>query len=603
MITVEKLIQILWKPFIVDVENGLPVFFTFNRSFISDLLNDEGISCKDPVELINEFANKYIIVKNNRASLMPNALDSVVNGFSPAIIIVCQQILAVEEMVNDEDGIISAESYFPRLRKMISIDLDGSSLNPFKFEQFKSLWKCLACEVSTINGCNEDTITFKFDEFKGKYKASIFPFSQALFTRQDLFLICAIIGEDIRNSSRQIIWQKLMDIRQRLPRRASQRLLHIQKEKILDQIENFLQLYNYDFPTLDILKNEPEYTTELTVYKAPATDWLGNDEYRMLLNNITEKHKSYDEQEIHTLLTKHLKHMGGFIILPLTIYDTWIQSRSEIEIIPGDSFLIIMNEDGLNNGSRTLSSRINVDINKLERHDFELLDDIFYIMEVLNEPSLNKTLFVKNGAFLDKSAVSVKEKYTWIGGCCIENRTNLYFVDFLPERVRFFNRQFEIHEVVTIDSHYVSLDFFKNDIKKLCEEATHIFEFPGNNKANIRIVATKQIKSFYLGFAMKESSYLEPVSSVIEGQLQLLSGYCFVNVNNNQIPVYLLAELVKSIVSNKSGERINKELYLKIKNIAINSSPTEELRSMLDKIFNENVRLPLKLIQSIQIYL
>ena len=70
-------------------------------------------------------------------------------------------------------------------------------------------------EIKSIDGYTDGvTITFSFDFPKGKNKNRALPISQALFSYEDLIVICQNIGIDfIRNSNKVLIKNELISIR------------------------------------------------------------------------------------------------------------------------------------------------------------------------------------------------------------------------------------------------------------------------------------------------------------------------------------------------------------------------------------------------------
>ena len=178
----ETLINVLWIPFLDQIRKGkgAPVYFTFHRQFLDELFKQNNVNCNS-FELINKVANTYYeVLGNNKVIIKSSAFIPLAGNFSPVIILVCQQVLAVEEMVRDERG-HSEDAYFPRLRKMISPCLKDLSSNPFEFSEFKKIWKTLKQELMTIEGFNEKLVNFDFTNKSRKNKARSVPLRSSSF--------------------------------------------------------------------------------------------------------------------------------------------------------------------------------------------------------------------------------------------------------------------------------------------------------------------------------------------------------------------------------------------------------------------------------------
>ncbi len=149
----------LWKAFGDDIASGDPVFFCFSRELLGEELGYLGLTSETLTNAVCEAARACFYVDGTHVWLQGGALSADASGFSLSIVLVCQQVLAVEEMVR-EGGSYSENAYFPRLRALMSPELAAHSANPFRFHEFERIWQTFAKEVRTISGSSDDTITF-----------------------------------------------------------------------------------------------------------------------------------------------------------------------------------------------------------------------------------------------------------------------------------------------------------------------------------------------------------------------------------------------------------------------------------------------------------
>ena len=236
----EALIQCLWNIFLPEIISGEPVRFCFSYDLLQKHFTKSGLTDKQPADHVGAVARNCFSVFGNRAFLSGEALEETSVGFSKAIILVCQQIIAVEEMISD-GAQYSENAYFPRLRKSMDERLPSWSANPFSFDEFEGIWKAFAREVWKINGSSHETITFEFDAYAGANKARQFPLSQALFSIGDLSGLATYCRLDrLRSISADEVWSEIRRERQRLGRRA-QRLINsgFLRERLIEQVRKF----------------------------------------------------------------------------------------------------------------------------------------------------------------------------------------------------------------------------------------------------------------------------------------------------------------------------------------------------------------------------
>src|SRR5262249_40771872 len=162
-----------------DIAKGGPVYFTFSAELVRTLLSERGHATADPILEVCEAARQLYFIAGDDAVLREHALDVGAGGRSLAIILVCQQVLAVESMVRVPVG-FSENAYFPRLRRLMSPLLAERSNNPFDFAEFEAIWRALGRDIRSVVGSADASITFRFGVESGVNKARAFPLSQAL---------------------------------------------------------------------------------------------------------------------------------------------------------------------------------------------------------------------------------------------------------------------------------------------------------------------------------------------------------------------------------------------------------------------------------------
>lgn len=609
MIDAEIIIKTLWQPFMKQIRNGDVVYFTFHRQFLVDLFESEKINCDHPVELINSLANVYIEVVGNKASIKPLAFIPLSNGFSPIIILVCQQVLAVEEMVRDESG-HSENAYFPRLRKMISSSLQEDSLNPFEFSEFEEVWRTLKKEMQSINVVSEKIATIHFGKGRGVNKARSFPLGQALFSSYDLKTICRIIGLDkLKQSDKDTIWTELRSIRKQLGSRAEKLTgLDFLRQRLLQQIISFSKVITFEH-LLDTDEKTPKINVnnDLIFFK-DEIDWLSEEFRAYIFNNIT-KERIDDENVISRHLHYLIDSNNGYMVLALgDSGDHWIKCKSEKEVRSGDTFLLIGNCSGIKTAEAILKRIFNIatfSVSNSQQHSYNIRNDKIILYEVVNDSKYHINFFVSDGGFLNKTSDdSQHDAYFWNGGFCINKKMHLYLIDYLPESIIFGNvTEFNMSDVVKINSKPLEFNYFKNNLEDSTEDRLFEFEFGCGFKANIRIAKSKNENVNYLGFKFNRLKHLNPVVEEIDNTFPMLQGYQLVNYTQTTIlPLSVLAAAIDALVHSSSGEKLKNYNLEKIRIIMIKSAPTKQLKSIISQLLVENATLPIQIIKQIEAY-
>ncbi len=504
MTEVESVVKALWQPLISDIKAGGPVFFCYYKDLLGELF--AGFSSDDPLEVLNRAANSLLEIDQGGVSLTSTALHPKVDGLSGAIVLVCQQVIAVEEMVKDRSG-FSEHAYFPRLRKMISEELPIQSLNPFySFDEFERIWRKLAQEIRTFEGSSELSITFRFGVEEGINKARSFPLSQALLTRGDLFSIARNVGiKVLKNSSRDRLWNLMRSEKGRLRRRAQNLMgLPFLRDRILDQVQLFTANLDPQKIVADVERHAVE-NLEMRFYK-DSIDWL-TEEFRIYLFDPSTSSRIDDDFRIHSLLHEQLSRAGYLILPPSSIGDSWILSRDELPICSGDTFLIVAGEDYLNHAYRVLSSVFkNFAPNSIHPVRFGLSPH-HRVAEVNVAQGTNVEFYIRSGKVVN-SPQKNSYTYNWIGGLCVDSRGNYFLPDYLPAKIRFSDAEYNLTQVASINGRAIPFEHLRNSINALSDNTVYELQFSGGRKARLGVAIKRPNSSDRMGYSLSSTGVL-----------------------------------------------------------------------------------------------
>lgn len=503
-----KLILALWEPFIEEVKTGDPVFFCFYREWLVSALSEIGISTDDPTKIINDAANRFFIVSSDEVIVRPQALAPIEGGFSAAIILVCQQVLAVEEMVRQQSG-YTENAYFPRLRRMISPKLEELSLNPFSFDEFEGIWRTLAKEIRSIHGSSDASITFRFGVEQGANKARSFPLSQALLSREDLYLLVRRIGVNrLKAADSQGRWALIRSERTQLRRRAQRLLsLHFLRDRIVEQVKGFVEKLDPSKLHFVEVQSQTAEKFEMRFYK-DSVDWF-TDEFRAyLLNGKGERLD--DEASIRRELSQNLTQKGYFVLPCSELGDSWIKTNADLEIKAGDTFLIIGRKAEFPRAWTIISSLVRSLTSATSESLESKFSDNIVIHEIKWPKSIPGAIKVRNGGISGGATESAVNRAEWLGGLAVNQGREKFLKDYLPISVQFGSEAIPISSVIRINDKYLSFSAFQQSLRTLDANQSYTFSFPNDRRARLSIAVSRGDPNDRMGYLVEDSGSMAP---------------------------------------------------------------------------------------------
>lgn len=518
----DQLVLSLWAPFVEKINTGKPVYFCFYHDFIERIIPENLLGGKSSADLIQSTILNNSTLSNGKIYLKQESLCKRECGFSLAIVYVCQQVLAVEDMSNDSGG-LSANAYFPRLRKAISSRLTEKSSNPFLFKEFERIWKTLEKEVLELSGGNFDCVTFRFGLESGLNKARYFPFSQGLLSHEDLEIVCLKVGlKKLRSSSKDRVYNHAIVYARNLSRRA-QKLMNIYylRENICDQIVTFAKSVDVEKIEDLIHVEEKIKEHEIIVFKE-SEDWF-SESFQSFLREKSSGEKIFDSDFISRAI-RNCKLRNGYILFPLSVSgDAWVKYDSLIEILPGDSFLLAGTAEDIikaANAILTISGSKSFFSKDFVRYDFYGLK----ISELtLPMDSINGVI-AKSGRFVGPSEFRSNSKFNWVGGVCLDYRSNKYLRGHLPNGLMHRNSILDMSSVTSINGHFISFSSFEDSIRNAEFDLTVDFVFEKEIKAKL-IVGVSRSEARRIGIKLNSSGKLDLSANFVDGEDAFITGF------------------------------------------------------------------------------
>ncbi|WP_415062096.1 hypothetical protein [Bdellovibrio sp.] len=544
MVDINLLVSILWRPFVEQAKTGDPIFFCFHAEMLVDLFRDARIPYDNPVRLINDVANSLIRIDDGDVEIDQSAFKRNKSGFSCAIILVCQQVLVVEDMVRDPAG-FSEKAYFPRLRARIG--LPEKSLNPFTFDDFERVWRQLSLELTSLPGASPKSITFSFGIESGINKARSFPMSQALLSRDDLLVLVQKIGiNNAKSSTHESLWGSIRQGRVFLRRRA-QRLIGFQilRDRIVDQVRHFL--LTVDLSKLQQLKMDRKIGEIAGVgfFKEPI-DWT-SEEYRMFIHSNSSNQRIFDESEIALEFEEAIRKKGFLVLPPEQTGDVWVKRRQVDLIAPGSMFLII--------GSKLEIRRAFELIGKFwpaftcDKSEEYVLSgrSIEWVVEVYWPKEMPDDLMIYDGALSADQRLESARRYDWIGGICLNKIHNRFLRNYLPTKVKFGDLEFSIEECKKINDRVISIQSILSEAGEATEDMLLELHFGEDRVAKISIAHNIMSEGDWMGYKMVKSGCLAPVLDRVDAVDSALIGFNLPFDSSKSFSVIQISALIKGL--------------------------------------------------------
>jgi hypothetical protein len=498
----------LWNVFRAEIGTGEPVFFCFSQETLKVHLSDQLLDGRSPLDLICAAAGACYEVYDNDVLLRRGVLSPVKSGFSMAIVLVCQQVLAVEEMVRDGSR-YSENAYFPRLRSLISPRLAQLSQNPFSFLEFESIWRTFSREILRIPGSRDDTITFEFDSYSGINKARRFPLSQALLSRADLAEIVARCRLDrLRRGSATDAWVEIRRERIHLSRRG-QRLVNsgFLRDRLIEQVQSYAR--RVAAPESRRPQSLPRNELDLAIC-LDLTDWAV-EAYAAFLIAKDGSRRVDDDSEVRAALAGALGERNYAFCAMNDFGDYWSFDEGVRQVAPGETMVLIGTAAGIERGRAVLdgaSPSIPLDDSRIR--PLGIASNI-HICPVGLPLSLVGFVLVRAGRIVADVPHARAASYEWVGGVCLDRRSRKFMREGLPLGVRFGHQEFRIDEVNGVENTPINWDGLRDVIWKLEADASFDLRFGAGEVARLSIaVAEAKLDEDAVGFLIDTHGRISP---------------------------------------------------------------------------------------------
>lgn len=581
MDSIDRLIQALWNLYALDIASGQPVYFCFCQDSVRGALKQAGIPSDSPLNVICDAAIRCFDITARHVNLRENALIGRADGRSMAIVLVCQQVLAVETMI--DDGRVSRNAYFPRLRELMSGDLRRDRQCPLSTDDFLRIWRTFKREIKRCEGCTAETVTFQFGRYKGSNKTRGFPFSQALLSRADLMNLQRRGRRNKLLSRRKDeAWRELRGANRYLSRRAqkliSEGSLH---EEILDQVRQFLE--RTPVPAAQAARRAEAHLLQLGIGIEPDYSIFNEQFFAFVQRKGTSTPIEDDDAAIYAKLEDILPADGYVFCPPSETDDYWLFEEREVTVSAGRSFAVVARGFGIQR-ARAILDGVNpsLDVPEERWRALGLSGDIRACrIELPKTSSLEITLRAGRIA-QSRSSVSTGSAFRWLGGICVDLRARKYLREALPEAVRFGSARFAISDLVGVGEQSIGWSGLKHRLDRLETDATLDLRYPNGNVARLSVAVMPRSIPVRVGFLIESDGTVGARLQPISDGAHALLGYSETAARSRPLSVVELGQLVQELRVRKKSEHSEDERRTLIGRVEVSGVPSI-LKSLIMK--------------------
>jgi hypothetical protein len=502
----------LWNEYLDLIKRGAPVYFNFTRDMVEYILNKNEIKFEDACELINKLASKYYLVDGETAFLCDEAFIQGDSGFSPVILLICQQVMVVEEMVKCES--FSENAYFPRLRTFMSKDLGEISQNPFYYDDFENIWKMLAREIYSISQ-NKSCITFNFQAVKGASKAKRFPLGQALFTKEDIVRLIDAIGRIRVQKERVDTVLSLINANKKCLKRRGKYLITLPwvQNSLVEQLKAFA---NSD-DNLEFIRKEVEESKIKSKGLYPKIyldnqDWLSME----YVINIFDENDDLvqDFGLVKQALESEIGNVDYKVLTPTPMGDCWRVDNGKYFPLVGDTIFVLF-KSGKDNNAKLIIDRFFNSENEITPLCFHRVDKVEYFkVKITNSTKVNA--YISKGFFVESTSNSLDhEKALFVGGIPVNKSQNRYSSIFLPNAIIINNTKYELEGKITVNSFVSTFENLKEEVKSISINQDYNITLESGKSFILKVAPRSKTIGRKIDYAIKDGRSF-PISTICE---------------------------------------------------------------------------------------
>jgi hypothetical protein len=490
----QQVVKALWQEPSRKIETGVPVYFDFTRDKLDEIFYENHIPCADSLELVRLLLSRHLGFESNKVSILDTIYEPHSIGVSSCILMICLQVLAVEDMVKSDN--FSENAYFPRFRKLLSSTLSDAEQNPFSPTAIESVWRRISDEIG-----NKDLVTFSLEKISGVNRSRHFPLIQALLCGEDVLKILSAlnpskkicddsIGEtlDKKNLNLTFRGKRLVTLPWLRPEIYRQVLFAKSNSRFLDFLESQVRI-----------KEKISLDYEIAICW-DSSEWL-KEEYVI---SCIEKN---NQQQVSPHLIKDiLKNLDAFYIAlaPSEFQDCWIAHNNLKIISLGQTVFIVYLETNKEKVEALINKIVCTGSSNIEYGVFQRFVKIGFCKLEIIAP--HYTMTIDKG----KLAVGGKEnpvarQVDFIGGIAVNSQRDRFDCFNLPTSVRHLGVEFPLIGIVEVNSRRISFDLFRESVRGLSKHEDFEMVLNQNIKFKLKVAARD---------SRSEESLSHPLNSV-----------------------------------------------------------------------------------------
>lgn len=505
----DKWSNLLWEYFGPHITSGAPFYLAADSNLIMELAREQSLEMtqQEALQSFDDCCLQLLDRKSTKALIKESTYKPITGKpYSRVICLAVQQVLVVESMLNHAQ--YSDRAYFPRYRDRLKIQSGKRHETPIQSSSFQRIWSTLAHEITNSLGTTSNTITFRAGS--GNDVNRNLPFSQALFTQQDLQTIHSRANIDATTEIKvvkHIIKGCLADLNKRAKRLFSEATTNHQLgARLWEQVRSF--------KPGTVTQSEPCSKSERQTRTRLVANFEGDDFEDLYGIYLLDPSSAFtQEPPTETDLKEILSHSG---IVAFSLTDTHyeeIDSTNEFE--EDDQVMLLLLTEQEDAISKCFAEHYD---GRTPRRIKTNLSEQFVFLYCGSLP--NSLVFDPLGR---KSKSKRVPDIVFFQGLAIDARSELYLAGYTPQSISCQGRLLEENEQISVNGSNKTVKEFLRELAQNKDLRSYTVNIE-NYTRTITVASENPTKPVQLfGYPLSESEF-EPIASALNFQQPSLRG-------------------------------------------------------------------------------
>jgi hypothetical protein len=261
---------------------------------------------------------------------------------------------------------------------------------------------------------------------------------------------------------------------------------------------------------------------ELRVHRE-LVDW--SEEFRAYLHSTRKHEDVFDDALVDRKVAGVLGQHGYVFLTQGSLGDYWKLSAEAMEVAAGDSMLLLSSETALSRAHsdvRLLTPPIDLSTSQLVALDAKSKVRVGIVELPSSYP---RSVLISGGRLKATGLARGEQAYRWLGGICLDARSQKYLREALPHGIRFNDREYGMEELDRIVGQAVSYAGLRHWVDRLESDASLDVVFPNGKAARLGIAVARAGEPESIGYGIDQDGKLSPTAEVMGTPESMLVGF------------------------------------------------------------------------------